>query len=133
LITCIVSWFWWWQDGHGSTLAPGKLVDRFLSTLDRGISRMIGGPPPPTSAMSHGHGIEHGGEQNMTNQVRPGSSHGQRPPVPSDPSGSVAASMELLPKEPKRYMSSRSFSEPDFSKSPKEVLFFLTQLKGGLF
>ncbi len=107
-------------------------MGRFLSTLDRGISRMIGGPPPPTSAVSHGHGIEHGGEQNMTNQVRPGSSHGQRPPVPSDPSGSVAASMELLHKEPKRYMSSRSFSEPDFSKSPKEVLFFLTQLKGGL-
>ncbi|CAM6048637.1 unnamed protein product [Sphagnum compactum] len=108
------------QDAHGSNLAPGKLVGRFFSTLDRGISRMIGGPLPSTTAEVPGYGMHRVEERNLSNQVQPGSSLGQRPPVPMAPAASVATSMERLPKEPKRYMSSRSYSEPDFSKSPKE-------------
>jgi hypothetical protein len=87
---------------------------------------MIGGPPPSTTAEVPGYGMQRVEGRNLSNQVQPGSSHGQRPPVPMAPAASVATSMELLPKEPKRYMSSRSYSEPDFSKSPKEVLFVLT-------
>ncbi|CAK9226939.1 unnamed protein product [Sphagnum troendelagicum] len=108
------------QDAHGSNLAPGKLVGRLFSTLDRGISRMIGGPPLSTTAEVPGYGMQRVEERNLSNQVQPGSSRGQRPPVPMAPAASVATSMERLPKEPKRYMSSRSYSEPDFSKSPKE-------------
>lgn len=87
---------------------------------------MIGGPPLSTTAEVPGYGMQRVEERNLSNQVQPGSSRGQRPPVPMAPAASVATSMERLPKEPKRYMSARSYSEPDFSKSPKEVLFVLT-------
>ncbi|KAG0585164.1 hypothetical protein KC19_3G263100, partial [Ceratodon purpureus] len=38
------------QDGSGSKLAPGKLVNKIKGTMDWGISKLIGGPPPSAPA-----------------------------------------------------------------------------------
>lgn len=93
-----------------------------FGTLDWGISRIIGGPPP-TAAQTDSFGYrpldpgEHFGTQNL----RPGNSAGQRSGALMPPSASIAASMERLPPEPNRGPA-RSQSEPDFGRNAKQVL-----------
>ena len=108
------------QDGHGSKLAPGKLVNKFLSTMDWSISRIIGGPPPSVPEDPYKPPLDNGGEQYGGNFVGSRNSPGNRSGVSMMPSASVAGSMERLPTEPNRGPS-RSQSEPDFGRNAKEV------------
>eukprot|EP00252_Welwitschia_mirabilis_P009474 TRINITY_DN2207_c0_g5_i2.p1 TRINITY_DN2207_c0_g5~~TRINITY_DN2207_c0_g5_i2.p1 ORF type:complete len:1751 (+),score=359.98 TRINITY_DN2207_c0_g5_i2:169-5421(+) len=43
------------QGGFGSNLAPGKLMGRFISSIDKSLGRIIGGPPPPATSDVHSH------------------------------------------------------------------------------
>lgn len=113
------------QDGHGSKLAPGKLVKGLFDTIDRGISRIIGGPPPsvPSSAAdSFAFRPSESGDHFGSESSRSGYSTGPRSGAPMAPSASIAASMERLPPEPNRGPP-RSQSEPDFGRNAKQVPF----------
>ena len=109
------------QDGSGSKLAP-KLVNKIKGTMDWGISKLIGGPPPSAPvADSFGYRPLENGDHFGSQSYRPGSSAGQRSGTLMAPSASIATSMERLPQEPNRGPA-RSQSEPDFGRNAKQVL-----------
>lgn len=110
------------QDGHGSMLARGKLVNKIKGTMDWGISKLIGGPPPTAPATdSFGYRPLDNGDHHGGQSLRSSGGGGQRSGAQMVPSASIAASMERLPQEPNRGPA-RSQSEPDFGRNAKQVL-----------
>lgn len=117
--------FFYVQDGHGSRLAPGKLVNRFISTMDWSIHKLIGGPPAAPAADPYAYKpLENGGDYHSNTTLQTDTSSGQRFGAPLAPSASIATSMERLPEEPKRGPA-RSQSEPDFGRNAKQVYYAL--------
>uniref|UniRef100_A0A7I4DLP5 Protein transport protein sec16 n=1 Tax=Physcomitrium patens TaxID=3218 RepID=A0A7I4DLP5_PHYPA len=108
------------QDGHGSMLARGKLVNKIKGTMDWGISKLIGGPPPTAPATdSFGYRPLDNGDHHGGQSLRSSGGGGQRSGAQMVPSASIAASMERLPQEPNRGPA-RSQSEPDFGRNAKQ-------------
>ena len=96
-------------------------MNKIKGTMDWGISKLIGGPPPTAPvADSFGYRPLDNGDHFGGQSSRPGSSAGQRSGALMAPSASIAASMERLPQEPNRGPA-RSQSEPDFGRNAKQV------------
>ncbi|XP_071730794.1 protein transport protein SEC16B homolog isoform X2 [Rutidosis leptorrhynchoides] len=108
------------QGGFSTNLAPGKLVGKLLNLFDSTAHRVVGGLPPPVPLTSGS------GAQNE---------HYHQPTGPRvSSSQSTMAMSSLVPStsmEPitqnsaegnnRRIMHNRSVSEPDFSRSPRQV------------
>ncbi|XP_024391506.1 protein transport protein SEC16A homolog [Physcomitrium patens] len=104
------------QDGHGS-----KLVERIKGTMDWGILKLIGGPPPsgPAAGDSFGYRALDKGDDYGGQSSRPNSSGGQRSGAEIAPSVCIAGSMERVPQEPNRGPG-RSQSESELGRNAKQ-------------
>lgn len=123
------------QGGYSSN-APTKLVKNIFSSLDRSLQRVMGAPAPtqavpslppmpPTSGVAAG---ASGGtiQRDMTSQTVPKFVNSQSAMTMSTlmPSASVESMSQWANDgniSGKKSMHNRSVSEPDFTRSPKQV------------
>ncbi|XP_071690032.1 protein transport protein SEC16B homolog isoform X2 [Rutidosis leptorrhynchoides] len=108
------------QGGFSTNLAPGKLVGKLLNLFDSTAHRVVGGLPPPVpstsgSSIQNEHYHQPTGHRVSSSQ----STMAMSTLVPS-------ASMEPITQNStdgnnRRILHNRSVSEPDFSRSPRQV------------
>lgn len=102
--------------GQGGPSAVPKLfqgLTSILKTVDKGISGIMGGGPPPTTAEPYSNfGGGNGGSMVAPTDVR-------ATPSLLVPSSSVDPLHGLVNGNDRTSRPSRSASEPDFSKSPR--------------
>lgn len=126
------------QGGYSSN-APTKLVKNIFSSLDRSLQRVMGAPAPtqavpslppmpPTSGVAAGAVGASGGtiQRDMTSQTVPKFVNSQSAMTMSTlmPSASVESISQWANDgniSGKKSMHNRSVSEPDFTRSPKQV------------
>jgi len=107
------------QGGYSSNLAPSKLMGMFLTTIDRSIHRIIGAPPPPMPLDSQS-GLQssdldsYSSVSKVENAFHPPNATTLMPSVSMEPLSEWGAN------NGKAVMQTRSVSEPDFSRSPRE-------------
>lgn len=107
------------QGGYSSNLAPSKLMGRFLTTIDRSIHRIIGAPPPPSLSESQS-GLQNSDSDSYSSASRVADASHPPNATPLIPSISMEPLSEWAANNRKAVMQTRSISEPDFSRSPKE-------------
>ncbi|KAL6007833.1 hypothetical protein ACLOJK_033336 [Asimina triloba] len=107
------------QVGYDTNLAPAKLVGKLFTSIDRSIHRMIGAPPsPPTPEPSTSL------NSSQSNRL---DSHPVAPKIANSQSTMVmsslmpSASTEWTDNSNRMSANNRSISEPDFSRSPKQL------------
>ncbi|XP_068661776.1 protein transport protein SEC16A homolog [Aristolochia californica] len=107
------------QGGYNTNLAPGKLVGKLFTSIDRSISRMIGVPPPAPSISQNG---VQGSERDHYSAV-PKVAMSQSTMAMSSlmPSASMEPISEWTSDGGRMTMHNRSISEPDFATSQKQV------------
>lgn len=118
----MVNYFCFYQGGFSTNLAPGKLVGKLLNLFDSTAHRVVGGLPPPVPSTSgptaqnehHTHPHHH----NHNHQPRVSASQSTMAMSSLVPS----ASMESEEGNNRRIMHNRSVSEPDFGRSPRQVV-----------
>ncbi|XP_008796939.2 protein transport protein SEC16B homolog isoform X1 [Phoenix dactylifera] len=105
------------QGGYSTNLAPGKLVGKFITSLDRSLHRMMGAPQVPLPPMPQG-----SVNDNEIYSGAPKVANSQSTMVMSSliPSASVEAMSEWTSDSGRKSMHNRSISEPDFGRSPKQ-------------
>ncbi|WOG86276.1 hypothetical protein DCAR_0205477 [Daucus carota subsp. sativus] len=106
------------QGGFSTNLAPAKLVGKLLNLFDSTASRVVGTLPPPASSTSgsnygNGHYNQSSGPRVLTSQ----STMAMSSLIPSD---SMEHINELTADGNRRTIHSRSASEPDFSRTPRQ-------------
>lgn len=107
------------QGGYSSNLAPSKLMGRFLTTIDRSIHRIIGAPPPPMPSDSQS-GLQISDSESYSSASKVANASHPPNATPLMPSVSMEPLSEWAANNGKTVMQTRSVSEPDFSRSPKE-------------
>lgn len=107
------------QGGYSSNLAPSKLMGKFLTTIDRSIHRIIGAPPPPMPSDSQS-GLQSSDSDSYSNALKVANASHPPNATPIMPSVSMEPLSEWAANSGKTVMQTRSVSEPDFSRSPKE-------------
>ncbi|XP_068658655.1 protein transport protein SEC16A homolog isoform X2 [Aristolochia californica] len=108
------------QGGYNTNLAPGKLVGKLFTSIDRSISRMIGVPPPVPSTSQNG--VQ--GSERESHSAVPKVAMSQSTMAMSSlmPSASMEPISEWTGGDGSRMtMHNRSISEPDFATSQKQV------------
>lgn len=104
------------QGGFGENLAPAKLVGKFFTSIDRSIHRMMGTPSAlPPMPQSSANGKE-------SQFVAPKVVNSQSTMAMSSliPSASVEGMSEWKSDTGRKSLHSRSASEPDFGRTPKQ-------------
>lgn len=102
------------QGGYSSNLAPGKLVNKLFTSIDRSIHRIIGSPPaglppiPPSSSTDS--------KGNFSMGPRGSGSQSTMAMSSLVPSASVDAMSDLASEGSRKSMHNRSISEPDFGR-----------------
>jgi len=105
-------------------LAPAKLVGKLFTSLDRSIHRIIGAPPAPLPPMPQNYASS---KDNFTMVPKVASSQSTMTMSSLMPSQSVEGISEWAGDASRKSMHNRSISEPDFGRTPKQVimLFFI--------
>ena len=109
------------QGGFSTNLAPGKLVGKLLNLFDSTAHRVVGGLPPPIPSTSSS------SAQNEHNHQSTGPRVSSSQSTMAMSSLVPSASMEPISQKAtegnnRRIMHNRSVSEPDFSRSPRQVV-----------
>ncbi|CAI0504331.1 unnamed protein product [Linum tenue] len=106
------------QGGYATNLAPAKLVGKLLNFFDSTAHRVVGGLPPPAPSTSHGlHSHEHD-QQLMAPRVA--ASQSTMAMSTLVPSASMEPISEWAADGNKMGRHSRSVSEPDFGRTPRQ-------------
>lgn len=108
------------QGGFSTNLAPAKLVGKLLNLFDSTAHRVVGSPPPPVPSAS-GSGST-GYEQNHQMGPRVLASQSTMAMSSLIPSASMEPISEWASDGNRMSMHNRSVSEPDFGRSPRQVL-----------
>ncbi|PWA66364.1 ancestral coatomer element 1, Sec16/Sec31 [Artemisia annua] len=108
------------QGGFSTNLAPGKLVGKLRNLIDSTAHRVVGGLPPPVPSTSSS------SAQNEHNHQPTGPRVSSSQSTMAMSSLVPSASMEPISQKAtegnnRRIMHNRSVSEPDFSRSPRQV------------
>ncbi|GAV88199.1 Sec16_C domain-containing protein/Sec16 domain-containing protein [Cephalotus follicularis] len=108
------------QGGYAANLVPAKLVGKLLNFFDSTAHRVVGGLPPPVPSSSHGN-VQ--GNIHYQQPMGPRVSASQSTMAMSSliPSASMEPISEWAADGNRMTMSSRSVSEPDFGRSPRQV------------
>ncbi|CAN1748204.1 Protein transport protein SEC16B homolog [Linum perenne] len=105
------------QGGHASNLAP-KFVGKLLNFFDSTAHRVVGGLPPPAPSTSQGvHSYDHD-QQSMAPRVA--ASQSTMAMSTLVPSASMEPISEWAADGNKMGRHSRSVSEPDFGRTPRQ-------------
>lgn len=110
------------QGGFSTNSAPGKFVEKVLSFIDNTASRVVGVDRPPPVPSTSGSGT-----QNDHNHQSTGSRVSSSQSTMAMSSLVPSASMEPVTQKyaegnNRRIMHNRSVSEPDFGRSPRQVV-----------
>lgn len=114
-------WASHFQGGYSTNLAPGKLVGKLFTSIDKSIHRMIGTVPPPPEPPSQENNSQ--SNEHDTNSVAPKVANSQ---------STMALSSLMASAEPinewaggsNKMMPNRSVSEPNFGRNSKQVDIF---------
>ncbi|CAN1185886.1 Protein transport protein SEC16B homolog [Linum perenne] len=107
------------QGGFGTNLQPAKFVGKLLNFFDSTAHRVVGGLPPPSPSISHGlHSNDHD-QQMMAPRVA--ASQSTMAMSTLVPSASMEPISEWAADGNKMGRHSRSVSEPDFGRTPRQV------------
>ncbi|XP_020240850.1 protein transport protein SEC16B homolog [Asparagus officinalis] len=106
------------QGGYSSNLAPGKLVGKLFTSIDRSIHRMIGAPPVPLPPMPQS--SPPNSKDNFSMSPKVSSSQSTMAMSSLMPSQSVESISEWAGDSARKSMHNRSISEPDFGRTPKQ-------------
>ncbi|AQK67681.1 Protein transport protein SEC16B-like protein [Zea mays] len=110
------------QGGYGTNLAPGKIVGKIFTSLDKSISRMMGTPSAPLPPLPHGsfsdkesHSIPAAAKfvNSQSVMVMPSL-------IPSASMQSMTEIAEDSGGTGRKIAHNRSVSEPDFGRSSKQ-------------
>ncbi|PKU63755.1 protein transport protein SEC16A homolog [Dendrobium catenatum] len=104
------------QGGYGENLAPSKIVGKLFTSIDRSIHRMMGAPsslPPMPQNNANGKGSH----LVSTKVVNSQSTMAMSTLIPS---ASVDGMSEWTTDSGRKSLHSRSISEPDFGRTPKQ-------------
>ncbi|GLJ49692.1 hypothetical protein SUGI_1054510 [Cryptomeria japonica] len=107
------------QGGYSSNLAASKLVGRFLTSIDRGIHKIIGAPPPPMPSDSQTN-LQNSDLDSFSSVPKSANSMPHLIATPLMPSASMEPISEWTGNNGKATMQTRSVSEPNFIRSPQE-------------
>lgn len=111
------------QGGFSTNLAPAKLVGKLLNLFDSTAHRVVGGLPPPAPSTTAG--VVQGNERyNQSSGPRVSTSQSTMAMSSLIPSASMEPISEWTADGNRRTMHNRSASEPDFSRTPRQVGFF---------
>lgn len=117
------------QGGYSANLAPAKLVGKLLNFFDSTANRVVNGgglPPSPSVTPAVVQGSQQFNrpmDQRVTNNQSPLA-------MPSlVPSLSMEPISEWTGDNNRMTVPNRSVSEPDFGRSPRQVLEFLSHFK----
>ncbi|CAN1185895.1 Protein transport protein SEC16B homolog [Linum perenne] len=111
------------QGGFGTNLQPAKFVGKLLNFFDSTAHRVVGGLPPPSPSISHGlHSNDHD-QQMMAPRVA--ASQSTMAMSTLVPSASMEPISEWAADGNKMGRHSRSVSEPDFGRTPRQVSNYL--------
>ncbi|CAN1185894.1 Protein transport protein SEC16B homolog [Linum perenne] len=106
------------QGGFGTNLQPAKFVGKLLNFFDSTAHRVVGGLPPPSPSISHGlHSNDHD-QQMMAPRVA--ASQSTMAMSTLVPSASMEPISEWAADGNKMGRHSRSVSEPDFGRTPRQ-------------
>ncbi|KAL7144028.1 hypothetical protein ABFS83_08G231200 [Erythranthe nasuta] len=105
------------QGGFSTNLAPKKLVGKLLNLFDSTAHRVVGGIPPPVPTAG---GTAQGYENQQTLGHRVSASQSTMAMSSLVPSQSVEPINEWGANNNKMAMHTRSVSEPDFGRSPRQ-------------
>ncbi|EHA8591146.1 protein transport protein SEC16A [Cocos nucifera] len=105
------------QGGYSTNLAPGKLVGKFITSLDRSLHRMMGAPQVPLPPMPQGSVND---KEIYSGAPKVANSQSTMAMSSLIPSASVEAMSEWTSGSGRKSMHNRSISEPDFGRSPKQ-------------
>ncbi|CAN1185891.1 Protein transport protein SEC16B homolog [Linum perenne] len=114
---------WKQLGGFGTNLQPAKFVGKLLNFFDSTAHRVVGGLPPPSPSISHGlHSNDHD-QQMMAPRVA--ASQSTMAMSTLVPSASMEPISEWAADGNKMGRHSRSVSEPDFGRTPRQVSNYL--------
>ncbi|CAI0413262.1 unnamed protein product [Linum tenue] len=106
------------QGGYATNLAPAKLVGKLLNFFDSTAHRVVGGLPPPAPSTSHGLHSHEYDQQLMAPRVA--ASQSTMAMSTLAPSASMEPISEWAADGNKMGRHSRSVSEPDFGRTPRQ-------------
>ncbi|PIN01652.1 hypothetical protein CDL12_25846 [Handroanthus impetiginosus] len=105
------------QGGFSTNLAPKKLVGKLLNLFDSTAHRVVGGLPPPVPTSG---GIAQGNENQQSFGPRVSTSQSTMAMSSLVPSQSFEPISEWAADSNRMVMHTRSVSEPDFGRSPRQ-------------
>ncbi|KAI3453486.1 hypothetical protein Pfo_010149 [Paulownia fortunei] len=105
------------QGGFSTNLAPKKLVGKLLNLFDSTAHRVVGGIPPPVPTAG---GAAQGNENHQSLGPRVSTSQSTMAMSSLVPSQSLEPISEWAADSNRMAMHTRSISEPDFGRSPRQ-------------
>ncbi|XP_077245056.1 protein transport protein SEC16A homolog [Tasmannia lanceolata] len=108
------------QGGYSTNLAPAKLVGKLFTSIDRSIHRMMGAPPLPTPSTSQSN-FPSNDHDNFSMPAKVANSQSTMAMSSLMPSASMEPISDWTVDGNRMAMHSRSISEPDFARTPKQM------------
>lgn len=108
------------QGGFSTNLAPAKLVGKLLNLFDSTASRVVGSLPSPATSTTAG-SIQGNGHYNQSSGPRVSASQSTMAMSSLIPSDSMEPINEWSADGNRMTIHNRSASEPDFSRTPRQV------------